>query len=112
MKLAPFVQLVHDKINGLEFKRLVSLSTRHSSLFIIVTPKNGAFPLCSSDVIAFGFNPRGTDETWCIDTRGVLTLSIDRGTYQRLGLLGTPLPWKAHQDRYSTWTPFFSLFPL
>ena len=55
-------------------------------------------------MIAFGFNSRGTDETWCIDTRGVLTLSIDPGTYQRLGLLGTPLPWRTHQNRYSTWT--------
>jgi len=72
-KLAPFVQLVQDKINGLEFK---------------------------SDVIAFGFNPRGTDETWCIDTRGVLTLAIDSGTYQKLGLLGKPLPWRLHQSRY------------
>lgn len=73
-KLAPFLQFVQDKINALELK---------------------------SDVIAFGFNPRGTDETWCIDTRGVLTMSIDRGTYQRLGLLGTPLPWRPHQNRYS-----------
>ncbi|KAF9778317.1 ribonuclease P [Thelephora terrestris] len=55
----------------------------------------------SSDVIAFGSNQRGTDETWCIDTRGVLTISIDPGTYQRLGLLGTPLPWKPHKDRYT-----------
>jgi len=73
-KLAPFLQLIQDKINGVEFK---------------------------SDVIAFGFNPRGTDETWCVDTRGVLTMSIDPGTYQRLGLLGTPLPWKLHRNRYT-----------
>ena len=79
--------------------------TRPSSLFIVVVSENRAFFFSSSDVIAFGSNPRGTDETWCIDTRGVLTLSIDRGTYQRLGLLGTPLPWRPHQNRYSTWIP-------
>ena len=62
-------------------------------------------------MIAFGFNPRGTDETWCIDTRGVLTLSVDAGTYQRLGLLGTPLPWRPHQHRYSMWTPLVSSLP-
>ena len=54
-------------------------------------------------MVAFGFNPRGTDETWCIDNRGVLTLSINPQTYQKLGLLGRPLPWKIHRDRYSAW---------
>ena len=64
----------------------------------------------SSDVIAFGVNSHGTDETWCIDTRGVLTLSIDPGTYQSLGLLGTPLPWRPHQDRYSESDPQVSFY--
>lgn len=72
-----------------------------SSLFIVVVAENGVSPACSSDAIAFGFNSHGTDETWCIDTRGVLTLSVESGTYQRLGLLGTPLPWKLHRNRYS-----------
>ena len=86
-------------------QKVRTLQTRRSSLFIVIPSKNGASPFCSSNVIAFGSNPRGTDETWCIDTRGVLTLSIDGETYQRLGLLGTPLPWRPHQNRHSTCTP-------
>lgn len=101
-KLGPFVQLVQDKINGLEFKRFV--------LHRRVALNDGTSLVCSSGVIAFGSNSRGTDETWCIDTRGVLTLAIDSVTYQKLGLLGKPLPWRPHQNRYSTCIPFpFSL---
>lgn len=101
-KLAPFLQLVRDKINGLEFKRFAFPRRVNAPCPL----KTLAYLVSSSDVIAFGFNHRGTDETWCIDTRGVLTMSIDPGTYQRLGLLGTPLPWRPHKDRYSKRVPF------
>ncbi|KIP01853.1 hypothetical protein PHLGIDRAFT_79987, partial [Phlebiopsis gigantea 11061_1 CR5-6] len=51
-----------------------------------------------SDLLALG-KPGALDpDVWCVDTRGVLTLSVCKSTYERLGLVGTPLPWKEHQD--------------
>lgn len=55
-----------------------------------------------SDLLALGKpGPLDTD-VWCIDPRGVLTLSVCKPTYERLGLVGTPLPWKEHQDTFGT----------
>jgi len=71
--LASFVELVRDHINPLTLE---------------------------SDVIAVGYNSLGTDDTWCIDTRGVLTLCVARDTYQRLGLMGSKLPWKHCEGQY------------
>ncbi|EMD39265.1 hypothetical protein CERSUDRAFT_152346 [Gelatoporia subvermispora B] len=49
-------------------------------------------------ILALGTSgPQGTD-VWTLDTRGVLTLAVERITYTRLGLVGQPLPWKACDD--------------
>lgn len=40
------------------------------------------------------------DDVWCIDPRGVLTLSVATETYEQLGLLGEPLPFKNHKDQH------------
>lgn len=39
-----------------------------------------------------------TDDVWCIDPRGLLTLSLSKDTHQRLGLLGKKLPFKNQPD--------------
>ncbi|KAF9466137.1 ribonuclease P 40kDa subunit-domain-containing protein [Collybia nuda] len=39
------------------------------------------------------------DDVWCIDPRGLLTLSVSKDTYERLGLVGRKLPFKTHADR-------------
>ncbi|RDB23461.1 Ribonuclease P protein subunit p40 [Hypsizygus marmoreus] len=41
-----------------------------------------------------------TDDVWCIDPRGLLTLSVSKETYETLGLLGTKLPFKKQQDQF------------
>lgn len=38
------------------------------------------------------------DDTWCIDPRGVLTLSVSKTLYEQLGLVGRKLPFKP--ERY------------
>ena len=41
------------------------------------------------------------DDVWCIDPRGVLSLSVAKGTYEQLGLLGKPLPFNNnHKDQH------------
>lgn len=42
------------------------------------------------------------DDVWCIDPRGVLTLSVSKDTYERLGLVGKKLPFKTHADQHGT----------
>lgn len=46
-----------------------------------------------------------TDDKWCIDPRGVLTLCVSKVTYQRLGLVGSKLPFKDCAEQYSTFLP-------
>ncbi|KAH0583011.1 hypothetical protein H2248_010900 [Termitomyces sp. 'cryptogamus'] len=40
------------------------------------------------------------DDVWCIDPRGLLTLLVTKDTYERLGLVGRRLPFKAHKDYF------------
>lgn len=40
------------------------------------------------------------DDVWCVDTRGLLTLLVTKDTYERLGLVGTRMPFKAHKDHF------------
>lgn len=40
------------------------------------------------------------EDVWCIDSRGLLTLSVCKETYEKLGLLGKRLPFKNHADQY------------
>lgn len=42
------------------------------------------------------------DDVWCIDHRGLLTLSVSKDTYERLGLVGKKLPFKTHTDQRGT----------
>ncbi|KAF8202501.1 ribonuclease P 40kDa subunit-domain-containing protein [Pholiota molesta] len=42
-----------------------------------------------------------TEDSWCIDPRGHLTLSVSKETYERLGLVGRPLPFKGHDEKHT-----------
>lgn len=55
---------------------------------------------CRSHIVAFGTAP-GTDDVWCLDHTGVVTLAITKETYERLGIVGTKSPWKARPDIHS-----------
>ncbi|KIL69217.1 hypothetical protein M378DRAFT_70203 [Amanita muscaria Koide BX008] len=37
---------------------------------------------------------KNTDDVWCIDSRGILTLFLSKETYQKLGIVGRALPFK------------------
>ncbi|KAG8221041.1 Pantoate-beta-alanine ligase-domain-containing protein [Butyriboletus roseoflavus] len=45
------------------------------------------------------------EDTWCIDPRGILTLSISKILYEKLGLVGTKLPFKGCPVRYVIHVP-------
>lgn len=51
-------------------------------------------------MLALGQSSSDTDDVWCLDYRGVLTLTVGKETYEELGLTGKPLPWKECRDKH------------
>ncbi|TFK39770.1 ribonuclease P 40kDa subunit-domain-containing protein [Crucibulum laeve] len=45
------------------------------------------------------------DDAWCIDSRGLLTLSVSKEMYERLGLVGKKLPFKNHKELHAIHLP-------
>ncbi|KAF8347917.1 ribonuclease P 40kDa subunit-domain-containing protein, partial [Amanita rubescens] len=43
---------------------------------------------------------KNTDDVWCIDSRGIVTLFLSKDTYEQLGIVGKPLPFKKPADDY------------
>ena len=37
---------------------------------------------------------KNTDDVWCIDSRGIVTIFLSKETYEQLGIVGKPLPFK------------------
>ncbi|KAI8985575.1 ribonuclease P 40kDa subunit-domain-containing protein [Trametes punicea] len=54
-----------------------------------------------SKITAVGIRGPTSEDTWCLDPRGFLTLSVGKETYEALGLVGEPLPWKEHRDLHA-----------
>lgn len=44
------------------------------------------------------------EDKWCVDPRGILTLSVTKDTFQRLGLAGEKLPFKGYSDQFGMYT--------
>ncbi|KAI0629344.1 ribonuclease P 40kDa subunit-domain-containing protein, partial [Trametes polyzona] len=53
-----------------------------------------------SKIVATGFAGFTDEDAWCLDTRGILTLAVRKQTYETLGLVGEPLPWKERADTH------------
>ncbi|KAI0333837.1 hypothetical protein GY45DRAFT_1271033 [Cubamyces sp. BRFM 1775] len=53
-----------------------------------------------SKIVALGVTGSGSNDVWCIDHRGYLTLSLGKETYEQVGCVGQPLPWKEYEDTY------------
>ncbi|RPD59019.1 hypothetical protein L227DRAFT_504442 [Lentinus tigrinus ALCF2SS1-6] len=51
-----------------------------------------------SKVVAHGLASATQSDVWCLDSRGVLTLAVNKQTYESLGLVGERLPWKQCED--------------
>ncbi|KAG6840569.1 hypothetical protein C0991_005758 [Blastosporella zonata] len=47
-----------------------------------------------------GATDANSDDVWCVDPRGLLTLLVEKDTYERVGLVGKRLPFKAHKDYF------------
>jgi hypothetical protein len=41
-----------------------------------------------------------TEDVWCLDTRGILSLSLAKDTYERLGIVGAPVGPPKRKDRF------------
>ncbi|KAJ7781979.1 ribonuclease P 40kDa subunit-domain-containing protein [Mycena maculata] len=46
-----------------------------------------------------------TDDSWCLDPRGLLTLHLSPESYQTLGPTGKKLPFKAHAEKHTVALP-------
>ncbi|PCH36316.1 hypothetical protein WOLCODRAFT_140331 [Wolfiporia cocos MD-104 SS10] len=53
-----------------------------------------------SDVLALGMPGPDSTDTWSLDARGVLTLAVDKITYEGLGIVGERLPWEECRGTY------------
>ncbi|KAK7025188.1 ribonuclease P protein subunit p40 [Favolaschia claudopus] len=46
-----------------------------------------------------------TDDIWCLDPRGVLTLHLSAESHQKLGITGQKLPFKSRSNEYTVTLP-------
>ncbi|KDQ61504.1 hypothetical protein JAAARDRAFT_704816 [Jaapia argillacea MUCL 33604] len=56
------------------------------------------FKRFSSILTALSLPQSDSDDVWCLDPRGVLTLQVCKDTYETLGLVGTKLPFKLRRS--------------
>lgn len=94
--LSTLIDAAGDSVNPLGFERCaacpVSLRKLNNSRFLV--------ELFFSDLFALSLDEED-DDVWCIDHRGLLTLSVSKDTYERLGLLGKKLTFgKELDERY------------
>ncbi|KAJ7603419.1 ribonuclease P 40kDa subunit-domain-containing protein [Roridomyces roridus] len=69
--------------------------------------KAGSFvqPLeLKSTLIALSVDPH-SDDGWCLDPRGLLTLHLSPESHQTLGLTGKKMPFKAHKEKHTVSIP-------
>ncbi|KZT69339.1 hypothetical protein DAEQUDRAFT_669888, partial [Daedalea quercina L-15889] len=53
-----------------------------------------------SNVLAVSAHDATTDSVFCLDPRGILSIIVDKLTYERLGIVGTKMRWKDCDDMY------------
>lgn len=105
-KLGAFVELAAPRVRQASAGYLA-----HRCVLISVGYDFGLTGCGNSDVVALGKPGPLDDDVWCLDTRGCLTLAVGTSTYQALGLVGHPLPWKEHNEIYSA-DPRFPPHPV
>ncbi|KAJ7879968.1 ribonuclease P 40kDa subunit-domain-containing protein [Mycena olivaceomarginata] len=57
-----------------------------------------------STLTALSISPH-SDDVWCLDSRGVLTLHLSAESYQTLGITGQKLPFKSHSSEHTVSLP-------
>ncbi|TCD69388.1 hypothetical protein EIP91_007735 [Steccherinum ochraceum] len=51
------------------------------------------------NVLALG-SAANSDDVWCLDSRGTLSLAVGKETYEQLGMVGSKLPWKPKKEMH------------
>ncbi|KAI9062484.1 hypothetical protein FKP32DRAFT_1652280 [Trametes sanguinea] len=54
----------------------------------------------SERITAIGLSNAADRNVWAIDPHGFLTLIVGKETYESLGIVGRPLPWKENRDMH------------
>jgi len=99
-----------SEFSGLE-TRYYSARVRIADVFALGEQLRCVIPPClwgeilselgiNSDVLMLTPSMSGSSDVWCIDPRGIMTLSVCKQTYEALGLTGSTLPFKGHADRH------------
>lgn len=100
---------------------LIDLTISGTALKTMICCCNFSFwsttwPQHRSDLVAVSLNhgyDAQSDDVWCIDTRGVLTMCVCKETYEKLGLLGQKMPFKNRSgERYGMWYPSSVALPF
>ena len=90
--LTRFIEYARPLVRGLKGGRCVYRTRGHDRL-----PTGHGF---YSDVLALGMPGPDSTDTWSLDARGVLTLAVDKITYEGLGIVGERLPWEECRNTY------------
>ncbi|KAJ7917533.1 hypothetical protein B0H13DRAFT_1994847 [Mycena leptocephala] len=83
----------------MELARLVAQAGRSLPLFIYLNHLS-----YKSTVTALSFDSH-SDDVWCLDPRGLLTLHLAEESYQTLGITGKKLPFKNHSEHSNCFPP-------
>lgn len=104
----PFVQQVDAAFPSNERLKdaLTNLETRYVRGKVrIADVLSRAIDGTLGDLLILTPTPDAVSDVWCLDPRGILTLSICKESYEDLGVAGHALPFKGHSDRYATQIP-------
>ncbi|KAJ6518928.1 ribonuclease P 40kDa subunit-domain-containing protein [Mycena sanguinolenta] len=95
-------QGLHATLNALEtayVKAEVELSSLIEQAGTFVLPLEQKSTLTALSVTPY------SDDVWCLDPRGVLTLHLSAESYQTLGIVGQKLPFKSHSTEHTVTLP-------
>lgn len=92
MELASLVAQAETFVLPLEPRRCTFLAQEN--------PTHSRLYKCCSTLTALSVSPH-SDDVWCLDWRGVLTLHLSAESYQTLGITGQKLPFKSHSSEHS-----------
>lgn len=74
-------------------RALSSIRWNHKGLNLLAKKHPSALTNTDSNFLMLS-RDKNTDDVWCIDSRGIVTLFLSKDTYEQLGIVGKPLPFK------------------
>ncbi|KIY49938.1 hypothetical protein FISHEDRAFT_72168 [Fistulina hepatica ATCC 64428] len=99
--LYPFIQQIDVVISqpdfGLSLSKLETYYGKGKTKLVPLVKELQSRPPNSHLRMSFLSINRDSDDYWCIDGRGIFTLYASKNTYERLGIVGTEVPFKSQK---------------